>query len=272
MRVWLLGSGSAGNACLIDGGDTRVLVDAGFGVRDLAGRLAAIGVAPASISAVVVSHEHHDHVRGACRAAAKWGWALHASAGTIRAHPELRDAGACTFATGATLELDGISLATVGVPHDAEEPVAFIATARGSGARAAICTDFGAATDDLRRALLDIDVLVLEANHDEGMLRAGPYPPTVRHRIASRYGHLSNRAAGVLARDAAHPALQHLVLAHLSEQCNDAAIAIRTVSDALTRTRFRGTVSVASQSVPVGPFSPRAGRHREPGQLSFDFF
>ena len=271
MRVWLLGSGSAGNACLVEGGDTRVLVDAGFGVRELAARLAAIGVAPASICAVVVSHEHHDHARGACRAAAKWGWALHASAGTIRACPELADAGARAFTAGATIELEGLSLATVSVPHDAEEQVAFIATARGSGARAAICTDFGAATDDLRGALRDIDVLVLEANHDEGMLRAGPYPPSVRHRIGGRYGHLSNRAAGVLARDAVHPALQHLVLAHLSEQCNDAAIALRTVSDALVRTRFRGSVSVASQSLPVGPFAPRVGRHREPGQLSFGF-
>lgn len=268
MKVWLLGSGSAGNACLIEAGDTRVLIDAGFGVRELAARLAVIGIAPASICALVLSHEHHDHVRGACRAAAKWGWALHASAGTIRACPELSAAGTQTFATGGTLELDGISLATVGVSHDAGEPVAFVATARGSGARAAICTDLGVATDDLRRALRDVDVLVLEANHDEGMLRAGPYPPSVRHRIAGRHGHLSNRAAGALARESVHLALRHLVLAHLSQECNDAAIALRTVSDALARTRFRGALSVASQFAPVGPFEPRTGRYVEAGQLS----
>jgi phosphoribosyl 1,2-cyclic phosphodiesterase len=105
-----------------------------------------------------------------------------------------------------------------------------------------------------------VAVLVLEANHDEGMLRAGPYPPSVCGRIAGRRGHLSNRAAAAMARDAAHPNLNHVVLAHLSESCNDHGLAAAAVAAGLAGTRFRGTVSVALQHSAAGPFLPRLNR------------
>ena len=269
MRLWVLGSGSRGNAVLVECGDTRVLVDAGFPVRELAKRLQVIGVAPESVRACVVTHEHGDHVRGAAAAAARWGWEVHASAGTAQACESLVTAGARTFAPGDTFTVGGLEVRTVPIPHDAAAPVAVVATSLRSGARAGICYDLGHATDPVRVAMRELDVLVLEANHDEAMLRAGPYPPSVQGRIASRTGHLSNRAAAALARQCANPNLRHLVLAHLSEICNDHATAMAAVSESLAGTRFRGRVHAAPQDTCLGPFLPRAVRCAPSGdQLS----
>lgn len=139
--------------------------------------------------------------------------------------------------------------------------MAIIAT-DATGGRVGIVYDLGYAGAPLRRALRDLDVLVLEANHDEGMLRAGPYPPSVRDRIAGRRGHLSNRAAAELARDVAHASLAHLVLAHLSDQCNDVSLARREMSRGLAATRFTGGVHAAPQDAVIGPFEPKVRRGR----------
>ena len=266
MRLWVLGSGSRGNAVVLDDGtgEARVLVDAGFGVRTLAARLAAARIPPESIVACVVTHEHVDHVRGAVQATARWGWGLHASEGTVRAHPPLGAAGAIAFRAGDTVRVGGLALQTVRTPHDAVESVAVVATATASGARAGVCYDLGHATDAVRQTMGDLDLLVLEANHDEGMLRAGPYPPSVCSRIAGSHGHLSNGAAAGLARDVASGTLRHVVLAHLSESCNDAPVATAAVSAALRAPRFRGAVAAAGQDVVAGPFVAASGRRAAP--------
>ncbi|HEX6059147.1 MAG TPA: MBL fold metallo-hydrolase [Gemmatimonadaceae bacterium] len=268
MRLWTLGSGSKGNAIVVECGDTRILVDAGFGTRTLAVRLAAAGIAPASIEAVIVTHEHSDHVRGAAAAAAKWGWTLHASAGTIAHCPPLAEAGARPFRAGETLEIGAISLESMRTPHDAAESVALVATARETGARAGIATDMGHVDGRVAERLMQLDLLVLESNHDELMLQNGPYPFPVRKRIAGPRGHLSNVAAGELARRCAHGELRHLVLAHLSENCNEPAVAVRAMRGALARTRFRGALHAAPQHAVAGPFAPRADRCVPEGQLS----
>jgi phosphoribosyl 1,2-cyclic phosphodiesterase len=264
MRLWMLGSGSRGNAVLVESGGSRVLIDAGFTPRVLARRLAALDIPCESIEAVVITHEHQDHVQGACAAADQWGWALYATQGTAAAHPPLADAGARTFAAGAAIELRAMTVQSIPTPHDAAEPVALVVTDRASGTRAGIAYDLGYASAAVRAALGDLAILVLEANHDEGMLRAGPYPPSVRERIAGSHGHLSNRAAAALAADCAHRDLAHIVLAHLSESCNDPALATTTVRSALARTTFRGQVAAASQRTPVGPFTAGSG----PAQLA----
>lgn len=256
MRVWALGTSSAGNAFLLESGNARVLVDAGFSPRTLAARLAAVGAAPESVEAVVVTHEHADHARGAALGAARWGWTILASAGTVAAHPELAAAGAHRFRAGDELVLSTMTIATVPVPHDATEPVALVATARRSGARIGIAYDVGHVTQPLACALARLDVLVLEANHDEGMLRDGPYPPMVRARIAGPQGHLSNDAAAGLAASCVHAHLAAVVLAHLSARCNTPALAVETVRRSLARTRARGTVAPAPRAGVAGPFGP----------------
>lgn len=269
MRFWVLGSGSRGNAVLFESGDRRLLVDAGFGVRTLEARLRACGVAPESVEACVVTHEHVDHVRGAGPAAQQWGWALHASEGTLRACPALAAAGATAFRAGDAFAVDGFEVETAATPHDARESVALAVTGRATGGRAAVCYDLGAATDGLRALLAGAEAVVLEANHDAAMLRAGPYPPSVAARIAGRQGHLSNDAAARLARDVARAGLRHVVLAHLSEQCNAPEVAAQTVRAALAGTRFRGAVTPAGQDAVLGPLALTAGRPaRDPGQLS----
>ena len=253
MRLWVLGTGSRGNAVLLESDGARIIVDAGFGVRALAERLAAGRVAPESIDACVVTHEHADHVKGVRHAASRWGWAVHASSGTAAAHAPLRASNASTFAAGAAFRVGPFAVQTVATPHDAAESVAVVVTA-DSGARAGVCYDLGHAPDAVRLALADLDLLVLESNHDEAMLRAGPYPPSVAERIAGRFGHLSNRAAGALARQVAGPGLRHVVLAHLSESCNEPRLASADVGATLARTRFRGAITTALQDVVVGPF------------------
>lgn len=265
MRMWMLGSGSRGNAVVLEAAGTRILIDAGFAPQVMIDRLAVADVAPESIDAVVITHEHIDHVRGVRVMSERFGWTPYATAGTIMAARDLRDAGAIPFRAGDALTLGEIDLATVRASHDAAEPVVLVATARRSGARAGIAYDLGIATQPVLDAMRDLDLLVLEANHDEDMLRHGPYPPSVRNRIAGRTGHLSNSAAAQLARDVAHRDLRHVVLAHLSESCNAPRAALEAVTSSMPRARFAGRVSVAAQDRVVGPFEPgkRAARAKQ---------
>jgi phosphoribosyl 1,2-cyclic phosphodiesterase len=268
VKLWVLGSGSEGNAVLVECGDSRVLVDAGFGTRELASRLRTIGVAPASIEACVVTHEHTDHIKGAAAGAKKWGWSLYASAGTVEAWPELQAAACTPVARGASVALSQMRMTTYATPHDAASPIGVRLACLSTGANAVVCTDVGHVSEGVRALCAGADLLVLESNHDEGMLRAGPYPPSVQWRIASRNGHLSNRASSQLARDAVHRDLAHVILAHLSERCNDHGLAHRAAADQLRRTRFRGALSVAMQHGVMGPFLPRAGRSAPESQYA----
>ncbi len=254
MRVWVLGSGSGGNAVLVESGGARVLIDAGFGVRTLATRLAAVDIAPESIEACVITHEHSDHLKGASAAARRWGWALHATRGTVAHAPELAGTPVLPFDAGTTLALSTMEVATVRTPHDAAEPVGVTVTARDTGARTTVCTDIGHVSDGVRALCRDVDILVLESNHDEAMLRTGPYPPVVQARIAGARGHLANRHAAALIRDTVTRRLRHVVLAHLSEKCNAPDLARETTERELRRTDYRGAVTTARQREVIGPF------------------
>jgi phosphoribosyl 1,2-cyclic phosphodiesterase len=270
MRLWVLGSGSAGNAVLLESEGTRLLVDAGFGPRTLARRMKLAGVDAASVAACVVTHDHSDHVCGVGRAARRWGWQVFATEGTART-PDLAGTLVTTFTSGEKLRVGSFEVEAVATPHDAVEPVGVVIMAVSTGARAGICYDVGHASDGVRALCQSLDVLVLEANHDEGMLWAGPYPPWLRARIASSTGHLSNRAAADVAREAVTPQLAHVVLAHLSEQNNSPALADRTVRSALRKTAFQGRLSMSYQDVVAGPFTPRGftARSAPTVQLSF---
>lgn len=254
MNLWVLGSGSSGNAVLVQTEQSRILVDAGFAPRTIKHRLAVAGVAPESIEAVVVTHEHTDHMKGVAAAAKKWGWTIVSTAGTRMMCPEWAGLRAILTPRKSSVVVGDLHLETVPVSHDANEPIAVIVTCIADGSRAGIIYDLGHVTETVSRALDKLDVLVLEANHDEGMLRAGPYPPSLQRRISGNFGHLSNRVAAETASHSVHSGLHNIVLAHLSENCNTPRTALRTVGDALRKAHFRGRLTASSQDNVAGPF------------------
>jgi phosphoribosyl 1,2-cyclic phosphodiesterase len=273
MRVHILGSGSEGNAIVLESANQRIMVDAGFGVRELARRLKTAGVEPESVSALIVTHEHVDHVRGAGAAARRWNWPVYATAGTLKV------SGSGSRATGETtlpasvaidriptartarkkrvvkhvvdtkseVQLDDFSVRFIKAPHDAREPVSMIVTVRSTGERVGIAYDVGHLTERFIRSFSACDVLLLESNHDAQLLRTGPYPWSVKQRVAGPNGHLSNAECALMARDCVHRGLRHLVLCHLSKINNRPEIALRAMRSALRGAGFRGTLQAAPQ-------------------------
>ncbi len=267
MRLWVLGSGSRGNAVLLEERGRRILIDAGFPPRTLAARLRTIDIAPESVSAVVLTHEHQDHACGAVAGARRWGWSVHATAGTLDACPEIASITSVELPRRGSADVAGFTVDTTPVPHDAAAPTAVCVTGE-SGVRIGVAYDLGMVPDATHAVFCDLDLLVVEANHDAALLWNGPYPPSVRTRIASARGHLDNEAAAEFARQCACPALAHVVLAHVSQTCNTGALAHDAVSSSLRNTRFRGRVTVSEQGVACGPFRPHAGRREPARQLS----
>lgn len=248
--IRVLGSGSRGNAVLLEGGGTRVLIDAGFPPRVLAARLRAVGVPPESITAVVVTHEHTDHAGGVAASATRYHWPVVATRGTTATAPAMWAALGVAprpIAPGQPMTIGAFEFVAVRVSHDAAEPVALVATCGTSGARIGIAYDLGETTEPLAAAFERLDALVIETNHDPAMLRAGPYPPVVMQRIASRRGHLSNTAGAAFAGRIAHRGLREVILAHLSEICNTPALAVAAARGALARAGCRASIHAASQ-------------------------
>lgn len=247
MRVCTLASGSKANATFVESGGTRLLVDCGLGPRILASRLAEVGVAPTSIDAVVITHEHIDHMKGLAQAVKKWGWPVVATTGTLAGIADIPAARQLATAYNAPRVIGECSVELHPVPHDAAQPSAVVITGTRSGARVGVATDLGHVPDALGAALERLDCLVFESNHDEVMLRTGPYPPYLQARIASSTGHLSNRqSAGLLVR-AAHKGLRQVLLAHLSQQNNEPRLAMDAATEALKRAGFRGELACAAQ-------------------------
>jgi phosphoribosyl 1,2-cyclic phosphodiesterase len=268
MKLCVLGSGSKGNAVLMQAGTTRVLVDAGFSARTIAKRLSAIGVDPRSIEALVITHEHDDHAKGAVSCAKKWGWQIYATEGTKGASLGLAEADTRSVASNGTIAIGDIEIRTVAVSHDAEEPIAIVATGKPNGVRAAIVYDLGVVTETVANAIERVEILILESNHDGEMLRNGPYPVSVQRRIAGREGHLSNRSAALAAAACAHPGLAHVVLAHLSEVNNTPRLAFETMERVLKRTVFRGQITPGAQDAPSRTISAAKAREFAASQLS----
>jgi phosphoribosyl 1,2-cyclic phosphodiesterase len=271
MRIAVLGSGSRGNAVLVATESTRLLVDAGLSGRELGLRLVALGVAPESVDAVVVTHEHGDHTRGIGVFARRYGTPVYMTRGTRHACGTLFRGGETVhlYEPGRPFSVGEVRVDPFLTVHDAADPVAVTVTGTRCGTRIGIATDLGRPTAGIRHSLAGCHFLVLEANHDEEMLRAGPYPAAVQARIASSHGHLSNRAAATFACELLHPKLAGVFLAHLSQECNRPEIARTTVAGALRKAGWRGFLEVASQDGPT-PFVDvlELRRERGAGQLS----
>ena len=233
MRFASLGSGSSGNALVVEENRTRVLLDCGFGLRETIRRLARIELAPEDLTGIVVTHEHADHAGGVVKFARKFNlpvWLTHGTLSAIRLQfPTLPQTHIIDSHT--RFHVGDIELEPFPVPHDAREPTQYVF---GNGARRlGVLTDAGCATPHMAATLSGCDALVLECNHDADMLREGPYPAGLKQRVAGRFGHLDNAASAGLLASIDRSGLQHVIAAHLSQQNNTAARARGALAGAM---------------------------------------
>ena len=237
MRFATLGSGSRGNATLVESESTRLLVDNGFSLRELERRLARLGVEPQGIEALLLTHEHADHAKGVAAFAARYGATVWTTPGTWKAvgAPEVPRLRLFSGHAGG-VSIGDLKVFPYPVPHDAREPVQFVFEC--AGGRLGMLTDSGSVTPHMRSMLGDCDALILECNHDVDLLRSGNYPPALRRRVGGSQGHLSNDQAADLLDSLRIAGLRHLLMAHVSEKNNRPDLvwdAVRGVSESLAQ-------------------------------------
>jgi phosphoribosyl 1,2-cyclic phosphodiesterase len=244
LRFASLGSGSEGNALIVQSGETSVMLDCGFGIRELVRRSERIGFDLSTLSAVIVTHEHGDHVRGAPRLARRLGIPVWLTFGTLSATQSMwDDVQVRGFDSHDRFAIGDVECCAFPVPHDAREPTQMVF---GDGEmRLGVLTDVGESTAFIESMLSDCDALFLEANHCETMLANSAYPPSLKARIGGRFGHLSNRVSSELLSRVASARLQHVVGAHLSRQNNEPSLVVGAFRTALAE--MSAQVSVATQ-------------------------
>ena len=244
MRIASLGSGSKGNGTLIDDGNTCLLIDLGFTLKETERRLGRLGVSPLDIDAVLVTHEHADHIHGVGPFSRKFKRPVYLTQGTysnskVGVWPHLR-----TINCHKPFEIGTMSIAPVPVPHDAREPCQYLVSS--GGLKVGVLTDLGHITPFVTEQYALCHALLLECNHDVQMLADGPYPYRLKERVGGPHGHLNNQqAAGLLAEiELAH--LRHLVISHVSEQNNAPHLARAAIENSLGD--WGGNLRVANQN------------------------
>jgi len=220
MRFASLGSGSRGNALVVEAGKTRVLLDCGLSVTEVATRLARRGLEVTDVDAIVVTHEHADHIGGVAGLARRYEIPVYLTYGTLAALDGDRGALGPTTIIDSHMPfaIGDVQLCPFPVPHDAHEPVQFVFS--DGNVRLGVLTDTGSSTPHIERMLSGLDALMLECNHDLAMLARGSYPAVLKQRIAGRFGHLDNDSAAELLGHVDCSRLQHFIAAHLSQQNN----------------------------------------------------
>lgn len=246
LSVCVLASGSRGNAIYIGDGETAVLIDAGLSGVEIQRRMDRKGLDPNHLDAILVSHEHSDHIQGVGVLSRRFNLPVYISEGTRLATGsalgKLKEV--VPFTCGRSFAVKSLSVHPFSIAHDAEDPAGF--TIGSNGSKIGIATDLGIATGVVTTHLADCNILVIEANHDPEMLVEGPYPWPLKQRIQGRNGHLSNTDTAALLRQILHSELSHVILAHLSEENNTPEKALETVKEALNGSRVE--IHVASQS------------------------
>ena len=218
MRFASLGSGSRGNATLIEYAETCLLLDCGFTVKETEQRLKTFGKAPAELDAILVTHEHSDHIKGVGALARKYQLPVYMTSGTYQTGragklPDLQ-----LISSHQSFRINDIEIQPIPVPHDAREPCQYVFD---SGIRRlGVLTDLGSITPFIREQYSGLDALLLECNHDPELLEQGPYPYQLKQRILGKYGHLSNAQAAQLLQEVDLQKVQHLVVSHISQQNN----------------------------------------------------
>jgi phosphoribosyl 1,2-cyclic phosphodiesterase len=242
-----LASGSKGNCVYLGTSQTKVLIDAGISAKAIQNRLAEINVDIADIDAILVTHEHTDHIQGLKILAYKMGIPLLANHNTAKGivdtfHdcPKFK-----IFSTGETFEFGDLEIHPFSIQHDTLDPVAF--TIRTDNLKLGFCTDLGFATSLVQGHLRECDYLYLESNHQPSMVHASPRPMIYKQRVLSRSGHLSNEACGNLLAQVFHPKLKHVHLAHLSSECNSPETALSVVKGILHNHGIELDMCVAPQ-------------------------
>jgi phosphoribosyl 1,2-cyclic phosphodiesterase len=233
MRFASLGSGSKGNALLIESGNTLILLDCGFGLTEVSARMFRLGLSGDDLDAIIVTHEHGDHGGGVGKLSTRHELPVYLTRGTFSG----LGAGVGPLASRKFIDaftpfaIGDIEVRPYTVPHDAREPVQFVLS--DGAARLGVLTDAGCATPHITQALSGVEALVLECNHDFDMLMNGPYPASLKQRVGGRLGHLSNEASADILRAMDCSRLQHVVAAHLSEKNNSAELARAALAGAL---------------------------------------
>lgn len=250
MRFASLGSGSEGNALVVQAGRTCVLIDCGFTLVETGVRLAHLGLAADSISGIVVTHEHGDHIAGVARLARKHSIPVWLTHGTRQAQCEaLADLPNLTeIIPHHSFAIGELQVQPYAVPHDAAEPVQYVFS--DGARRLGVLTDTGCSTPHIEAMLNGCDALVLECNHDSEMLANGDYPSSLKQRVGGRFGHLSNTDAAALLARLDNSRLQHIVAAHLSRKNNTREMAVAALSSALNCNR--DWIAVATQKEGLG--------------------
>jgi phosphoribosyl 1,2-cyclic phosphodiesterase len=250
LAICMLASGSKGNSSYITDGETSILIDAGLSGIELQRRLSSRGLDPESLDAIIVTHEHSDHVRGVGILSRRYKLPVYINRQTHKASTQLGSLHETRpFECGTRFHIRNLAIHPFSISHDAEDPVGF--TIGRNGATIAIATDLGIATSMVKEHLKGCDLLILEANHDPTMLETGPYPWPLKQRILSRTGHLSNPSSKILLEELQHEKLQHVILAHLSEINNTPQKAFDEVAKALTRCNAKLSVADQYSSGPV---------------------
>ena len=254
MLVTVLASGSGGNACVVESGRTRVLVDAGLSAREIERRMAARGIAPESIVGLLLTHEHNDHSSGALVFAARWDCPVYTTVGTASAiglegdlfTPFVR------VLPGRDERIGDLGVRAFATPHDALESVAY--SFEDGGARMVIASDLGRAEESFVDFLRQATTVLLEFNHDEDMLRDGPYTWPLKRRISGGLGHLSNSQSAEAIRRSAGARLRRVVATHLSLTNNVPPLALAALAEALARAGSPALAGVADQILGFEPF------------------
>ena len=245
IHLHILASGSKGNACVVEGPRGSVLIDCGLSRRALFARAAELGIDMGRVQALLLTHEHADHVSGVTVFANRFDGGLYATAGTVAGRSYLKGLRFTTFAPGDELEVAGMRVRTFHTSHDVADPVGFCFECGGD--KLGYCTDTGELTAEAREALRSCRILALESNHDVNMLKTGPYPPFLQARILGKGGHLSNDQAAEALPSLICDGTETVVAMHLSEKNNMPSIARRTLEAALDG---RAKVVIAAQDAP----------------------
>lgn len=256
LRFVILGSSSSGNAILVTTDTTRVLVDSGFSYKRLAAALGQLDLAPEALDAVLITHEHSDHVRGLGPLARRINAPVFMTAACADALPSYVGAipNLVCFESGDTLRFNGLEAVSFNVSHDAADPVNYVF--RANGAALGLATDCGHCSQLTRSRLAGANALVIEANYCPDLLRKGPYPPQVQQRIRSRIGHLSNSDMQRLVSEVYHEALRLVVLCHISRDNNTPELACSLAREALGQAPVEIVAAPADVISPVYQVAP----------------